>query len=342
MLAGFLDAVPAGVKIDDRATVDVYMGVPFAKKGWLKGVHRVCFTMWETDKLPGSFMRWLGQYDQIIVPCEHNVEVFGGFHSDVSAVPLGVDTGFWSPGVDPSGPFKFIAGGSLWERKGLDLVVKAFDRLRLPDAVLEIKAAPHASDVPSRDLGVNVSLLRSWMSKDAQRDWFRSGHVYVAPARGEGFGLMPLQAIAAGIPTILTATSGQAQFAHLATGVVSHRKVGSSAGGRWDEADVDDLAGLMLDHYRRWSHYREVALHNSQMVEQFSWGEASRKLIEALPVGKLSRQTEFLYPDVKLTVTFKRAVNADIGRQRYVFKAGETATIPEGVHQVLYDAGAIA
>lgn len=342
MLHGFLDAVPAGVKIDERATVDVHMGIPSSKKGWLKGTHRVCFTMWETDLLPDGFSRWLGQYDQILVPCEHNVELFGAFHGDVSAVPLGVDTGFWSPGADPMGPFKFIAGGSLWERKGLDLVVEAFNRLALPGAVLEIKAAPHAQDVPKKVPGDNVKLLRNWMSKEEQREWVRSAHVWVAPARGEGFGLMPLQAIASGVPTILTASSGQAQFSHLGTGVVPHRKMPCVLGGNWDEGDVGVLMELMRDHFDRWSFYREMALHNSQMVEQFSWGEATRKLIAAVPTGRINKNTTFIRPNVQVTATFKRAVKADIANHRYVFKAGETATIPEGVHQVLYDAGAIA
>lgn len=341
MLSGFLDACPEGVVFDEKASVDVYMGVPFAKKGWLKGAHRVCFTMWETDQLPGSFIRWVGQYDQIVVPCEHNREVFDGWHDDVSVVPLGVDNQFWVPAGSPSGPFKFIAGGSLWGRKGLDLVVKAFRQAHLPDAVLEIKAAPHASDVPVNVESGHIKLLRQWMSLEDQRDWFRSGHVYVAPARGEGFGLMPLQAIASGVPTILTATSGQAQFSHLATGVVPHRKVASPSGGRWDEADLDDLVGLMRDHYNRWDHYRQQALHNASTVGQFSWGEASRKLSEAVPAGKKLRSDQFIYPDVQLTVTFKRDVKADIGKHHYRFKKGETATIPEGVHQVLFDAGAI-
>lgn len=341
MLHGFLDAVPTGVKIDERATVDVHVGVPASKKGWLKGVHRVCFTMWETDQLPDWFRLYLNQFDQILVPCDHNVELFGAFHDDVTAVPLGVDTKFWSPGADPSGPFKFIAGGSLWMRKGLDLVVEAFDRLALPNAVLEIKAAPHAQDVPKRRLGENIRLLRNWMSIEDQRDWFRSGHVWVAPARGEGFGLMPLQAIATGIPTILTATSGQEQFSHLATAVVPHQKAPSSLGGNWDEADVGDLAEAMKDHYDNWDRYRKMGLQNAKLASEFTWGKAAEKLVSAVPVGRLSKQTEFVRPDVQVSATFRRAVNADIGASHYRFKAGETAIIPIGVHKVLTDSGAI-
>ena len=343
MLSGFLGHVPEGVKITEKATVDILMSVPFAKEKWLNGVHRVCFTMWETDKLPGSFIRWLPQYDLILVPCQHNVELFSQHHPDVKYVPLGVDTEFWTPSADPTGKFRFIAGGSLWMRKGLDAVVAAFKQARLPDAELIIKAAPHARDVPDKVESDNIKLLRNWMSLEEQRDWFRSGHVYLAPARGEGFGLMPLQAISSGVPTILSDSSGQAQFAHLGTGVVSHRKSSSPSGGNWDEPNVGHLVELMRDHYQRWDHHRQRALLNATYVaDSFSWNKAAEKLVEAVPVGRLSKATTFIQADVQVTVTFAKNVEADIGKHHYSFRKGETATIPEGVHQVLYDAGMIA
>ena len=342
MLGGFVDHAPAGVNLSEKASVDVSMGMPFGKDTWLSGAYRVCFTMWETDQLPGSFIRSVGVYDQILVPCEHNRQVFEGWHRNVSVVPLGVDTGFWVPSVDPQGRFKVLAGGSLWGRKGLDLVVEAFRKARLPDALLEIKAAPHARDVPQLKLDANVRLVRSWMGLDEQRDWFRSGHVFLAPARGEGFGLMPLQAIASGIPTIVSNTSGQREFAHLATGVAPVRPVPAPLGGRWDETDMTALVDLLRDHYERWDHHRQRQLHNAQQATEFSWAEASRKLVAAVPEGRLLKTNKTITPEQTITVVFSKDVKADIGPNRYRFRKGETATIPVGVHQVLYDAGVIA
>ncbi len=66
MLNGFLSAIPKGVAMDEQASVDVNMTVPFATRGWLKDAHRVIFTMWETDELPDKFARWVGQYDQVL------------------------------------------------------------------------------------------------------------------------------------------------------------------------------------------------------------------------------------------------------------------------------------
>ena len=89
MLKGFKDSAPKTVVFNDKASVHVYMNVPDVTKGWFEGQHRVLFSMWETDVLPANFRRWLGQYDQVLVPCEHNVELFSEFHDKVSYCPLG-------------------------------------------------------------------------------------------------------------------------------------------------------------------------------------------------------------------------------------------------------------
>lgn len=342
MLWGLRDHAPESVKFSPKASVDVHVGVPFSKKSWLSGVHRVCFTMWETDVLPPNFVRWLTQYDQILVPCEHNVDLFGQHHSDVRAVPLGVDRGVWSPGDAPAGPFKVLAGGSLWFRKGLDAVVKAFANANIPNSVLEIKAAPHAQDVPKTKFPDNVRLVRHWMGIEEQVAWFRSGHVFLAPSRGEGFGLIPLQAIATGIPTILTATSGQAQFAHLGTAITPTRKVDAYTIGKWDDPDVDALTEQLIDHHHNWDTHRKTALKNSSRVNEFSWASAANKLVAAVPTGKLLKTNLVMNPDVTAEAVFTRKVDAWIGNRRWQFTAGETATIPEGVFQVLSDSGAIA
>jgi glycosyltransferase involved in cell wall biosynthesis len=167
MLDGFKKSLPKNVKLDKHASVHVHMQIPNACKGWFKGQHKVLFSMWETDSLPGNFRRWIEHFDQVVVPCQHNVELFSQFHNDVSYCPLGVDHSFWKPmDVERTDVFRFHGGGSLWRRKGLDVLVNAFNALKLPNAELHIKAAPHAKDVPINRLGDKVFLNRNWMSRE--------------------------------------------------------------------------------------------------------------------------------------------------------------------------------
>lgn len=339
MLNGFLDHVPAGVTIDEKASVSIHMGVPFSCKGFYEGTHKVLYTMWEQSELPTRFIAWLGQYDQVLVPCEHNRELFGRYHPDVKAVPLGVDRTIWKPSnVIKNGFFRFHAGGSLWERKGLDIVVEAFRKLDIK-AELHIKLAPVSKNkVPIAD---NVFYHREWMTLPDTVAWFQQADCFVAPARGEGFGLMPLQAIACGIPTILTATSGQAQFSHLAVAVVPHREVSAGRLGTWSEASVDDVAEAMLDVYENVAVRRVQALMNADRVAEFSWGEASRKLLEAVPAGTLLDTDNFVDIGITMKMRVNKKVTPFIATTRYNFVPGVEYEVGEGVFQVLFDAGYI-
>jgi glycosyltransferase involved in cell wall biosynthesis len=340
MLDGFRSALPKSVTLSPDASVDVYMGGPQFAGHWAEGAHRVCFTMWETTELPLSFSRWMSQYDQILVPCEHNVEVFGKHHGNVKHVPLGVDTKFWKPMPHERGDtFRFHAGGSLWARKGLDILVAAFNKLKLPNAELHIKAAPHARDVPTSFLGNNIYLHRKWMSLEEQREWYSMADCFVAPARGEGFGLMPLQSIAMGIPTIITATSGQDQYKDLATGVVKHKKSRAPMGGYWDEADVNDLAHLMKFHYE--DDMRILALAGVSGAQEFSWTKSTKKLISAVPTGVLLDSPKKIEANLLVEIQVTKKCACEVNGKRIEFFPGQTYHVDENTHDIMYSGGYI-
>ena len=337
MLEGFKTGLPKTVTLDDNASVWVFMNTPNVARGFLSGQHRVCFTMWETDQLPEDFKRWLHLYDQILVPCEHNRELFSQHHSDVRVVPLGVDNKFWSGYTAPDKPFRFLAGGSLWFRKGLDVVVQAFQKLDLPDTELHLKVAPHARDTPNVK-HPRIVMHRGWMDQDTQREWFKQGHVFIAASRGEGFGLMPLQAISLGIPTIVSDTTGQEQFAHLATGVVSTTRSPAKTVGNWDEPSLDELCEQMLSHYQNWEQHHAQASANAKLSSAWSWRKATKTLLESVPVGTLLDEPKWEPAIVTVPIRVKRKMSCDIGRNHYDFLAGVEYQVPEGVLQVLSDA----
>lgn len=342
MLDGFRSAIPKTVAFDNHASVRVYMSVPYTERGWYKEQHSVLFTMWETDTLPDNFVRWLPLYDQILVPCKHNLDLFQIHHPNVSMVPLGIDNKFWKPLRKETNPvFRFHAGGSLWFRKGLDIVVRAFNELALPDAELHIKAAPHARDTPTGRLGDNIHVYRNWMTLEEQRAWFNQADCFIAASRGEGFGLMPLQAIALAIPTIVSTSTGQEQFAHLATGTVDCAKSPAHTIGNWDEPDLDQLKEQMLHHYRNRDEVQEQADLNAPQTKQFSWANATKQLLAAIPTGTLLESPTYQSVEPEVQIQVNKKVTADIGKHHYKLEPGRTYTVPENVLHVLTDAGYI-
>lgn len=339
---GYRDHAPRNTRFNPHASVSVYMGVPIGNAGFFDGQHRVLHTMWETTELPNSFVRYLPFYDQIIVPCEHNRQVFAKHHPNVVAVPEGVDIELFTPQPAPNNTrFQFRAGGSLWQRKGLDLLVTAFNQLALPDADLRIKAAPHAADVPQSNLGDNIFLDRQWMSEPEQVAWFADADCFVAPSRGEGWGLMPMQAIAMGIPTILSDSSGHREFLSHATLSVKTRQVKAPTGGLWDEVSVADLVETMLYAYQNRHFVKEQAMTNVAQMEQFTWWEASQKLVDALPHGTILKNPVWNPFFAQFGAEALRDIRADIGTLTIRHKKGEQFMLPDGPYQVLFDAGAI-
>lgn len=342
MVQGFRDALPKTVMLDPKGSVNIHMSVPNVCKGWFEGQHRVLFSMWETDTLPAEFVHWLGQYDQILVPCKHNVELFSRYADNVTEVTLGVDRKVWSPRERPDGEvFRFAAGGSLWRRKGLDIVAEAFNRLKLHNAELHIKAAPHARDTPTKPLGRNIYLHRNWMTLDETVNWFHQADCYIAPSRGEGFGLMPLQAIAAGIPTILSLTTGQNEFASLATYQIPCGKSPSDTVGMWDEPNLNEVMDAMSDAYRNRERNNTVARKQAAATSNWTWNKAVKQLLQAVPTGTLLENPEWVTPNVEVNIRVKRRVNATIGNHTYNLTPGETYLVPEGVFQVLSDSKAL-
>ena len=339
MLDGFLKTKPVGVAFNPNASVCVYMNPPHINETRKVGQYRAAFTMWESDKVPDRFIHCFSKYDQIIAPCQHNADLFSKHHSNVSYVPLGVDTSYWKPiKREANSTFRFHAGGSGWQRKGLDIVVKAFRQLKLPNAELHIKAAKHAKDTPEDARGDNIYLHRQWMTQNEMRTWLNQADCFVAPSRGEGFGLIPLQTIALGIPTIISDTSGQAQFAHLATGVVSGGKsVSKNFGGTWDEPSVTQLAEVMLDHYHNDQSGKATA--NAKLATEFSWANATSKLLEVLPVGKLLVDPVEENIDMSVMCRVNKTFVADIGKNRLSFDKGQEYAVSEDVFRILSEAG---
>ena len=199
-------------------------------------------------------------------------------------------------------------------------------------------AKRHAKDTPEEARGENIYLHRQWMTQDEMRTWLNQSDCFVAPSRGEGFGLIPLQTIALGIPTIISDTSGQAQFTHLATGVISSGKsVSKNFGGTWDEPKVAELAEAMLDHYRNDQSVKAKA--NAKLATEFSWANATKKLLDVLPVGKLLVAPAEEKIVLSLPIRVNKTIKADIGKESFFFDKGLDYTVSEDVFRILSKSG---
>jgi glycosyltransferase involved in cell wall biosynthesis len=250
-----------------------------------------------------------------------------------------VDHKIWKATPRPENTrFRFHAGGSQWLRKGLDIVLEAFKRADL-DAELHLKPNPEAHGVPPLNLPENVFMHRKWFSQEDTVKFFNDADCFIAATRGEGFGLMPLQAMAMGIPTIINASSGQAEFADLASIVIPHKKSPSIYGGLWDESDPDDLAEAMRTLFSSHANYKASAKLRVRKTKVWSWDNAARQLADKLPVGNLLKEPVWDTAKVSLPMRVKRKVTGSINGKEFTYLPGQEYVVPENVYQVVFDSG---
>ncbi len=346
MFVSLRDALAERVQLDEKAEHTVWATQPDMVKGWLHGTRKTILTMWETDKLPPKFYEYLPQFETVIVPCMHNFDLFSQYHDNVHVIPLGVDRTVWHPAVRPENEkFRIVAGGSEWKRKGLDVVLEAFQKLGMPNAELHLKIVPPHRGAPEIRNWPNVVVHDDWMTLEEEVELVRSADVFISASRGEGFGLMPLQAISAGVPTILTDAHGHREFSDLATHRISTSPSPAKIGkwdnvGNWDEPNLDELVDAIQDVRQHLGKYRKQALARAEETVAFNWGTAADQLLQIVKPSNRKLDTNWVRAgEVTTPIRVTRKVVADIGAHHVDLKPGNTYHVVLNVRDVLAEAG---
>lgn len=328
-----------------------WVSVPTHAQGWWEGQTASIFTMWEATNLPESFREALHTFDNVIVPSAQNVELFSPFHDNIHEVHLGVDPTEWhlidrpEPGVF----FDFLIGGS-GARKGTDLAYKAF-LAAFPNKRWDGPIPRLVMKNPRRDNFEHSRLMMigGRISPEAEQALYASAHCYLQPSRGEGFGLQPLQAIAQGLPTILTGAHGHASFADLGMpidstfGPASYFIYGEP--GDWWEPDFDQLVERMRWVYDNWGLAVEQAKVGAGVVaERFTWANTVDRLMEILDLSApLSDKGRWVEPaPLKFLVRVDRELHVNAAGLEYHFLPGHDHWVPADVKRILAEGGHLA
>jgi glycosyltransferase involved in cell wall biosynthesis len=349
----------AGVDVVDRldlgdpnpATAACWVSVPAHVFGRYSGQQIYISTMWEARNLPESFRDGLDNFRRIIVPSDQNVELFSRYHDDVVKVPLGIDPVKWhyTPRQPPGPFFTYMIGGS-GQRKGQDLAHAAFKRLWGRDGSWGdgpvpriIFKSPKVYDV----WGERIEKVSGWISEEQERDLYGSAHCYLQPSRGEGFGLQPLQAIAQGIPTILTDAHGHKDFAHLGYGISATSSKAEyfihGDAGDWWEPSLDELCEYMHYVYYNYDEACSFARMAGEIArEQFTWKHTAEQFIDAIGMDALCAPYEGDREWLKITgrqypVITNRFWPCSIAGVDYQFMPGEKYLVPADVKRILFD-----
>ena len=161
----------------------------------------------------------LSQTDMIICPSEFAATAF-------RESPLDMPIRIASFGVDPEefsfierswdDQLRFLHAGVTQFRKGSWLVPEAFIiAFDSDDDVQLMMAAPRGSPMYTRlksEYGNHSNITFHMAREESSESLYRRNHIYVSPHLSEGFGLMPLEAMATGMPCIIARCSAPREY----------------------------------------------------------------------------------------------------------------------------------
>jgi glycosyltransferase involved in cell wall biosynthesis len=251
------------------------------------GKYKVGWSMMEVDRISERWARACNRMDEVWVPTPLNKEAFvsSGVKVPVYVVPLGINTEQFQPTFlsaiyHGEHKFRFFAS-SFWQlRKRWDLLLIAFAEEfgGEKDVGLIVKT------MTQQDPDEVTTQIHGWVGHrvddqvaivEGSYPWWdyvmmmRSCQAFVLPTSGEGYGCPPLQALACGLPVIVTDCMGPGETLRYDDGrefpgvlflpckkektEVKHEYY---EGGNWWVTDVASIRKAMREvysNYERWS-----------------------------------------------------------------------------------------
>lgn len=266
----------------------------------------VLMSMWETSRLPES---WRGLMEQnhvrhLIVPSKSQVELFRqGFDGDIDVVPLGIESAIWKPYIRPQreedSDFVILLYGLLSARKCpietvIEVAYRAFssaygntvDNWKL---ILKTRAGV-LSGGTINDSHVEV-INQDYLPEDLWKLTHRAD-IGIFLSRYEGFGLPAREAMASGLPVILSDNSGHSDICDerynipIPTDEIIDAKEmyqNDKENWTWNEPNFEYAARKLREQYDDWvSRGRtqsSLGVKASQMIrENYTWKHTAEKI----------------------------------------------------------------
>ena len=186
--------------------------------------------------------------------------------------PLGVNLDLFHPRQRPvDDVFRIVFVGQITQRKGISYLVEAFRRASIPRSELVLVGRP----IGSVDPWARIPRVKHvpFMPRSQLPAVYANADVYVLPSLVEGFGLTALEAMASGLPVVLSEHT-------FGSDVITDGVEGYVVPIRDPESIAERLHLLAADPDRR----REMGLAARSRAEQYPWEEAGRRFADAIEI----------------------------------------------------------
>ncbi len=158
----------------------------------------------------------------VVAKCEGEAKMIRAVDDGVrlSIVPNGVDLTVFRPGdaIPDDGPIRLLCVARLIKRKGQHHLIEAVKRLTDEGIAVTLDLvgtgdarAANRAQVQSLGIGDRVGFA-GYVPREEIAAHYAAGHVFVLPSYNEGMSVATLEAMAAGLPVVVTRTGGTAEL----------------------------------------------------------------------------------------------------------------------------------
>lgn len=267
----------------------------------LNNTYTVGYTPWESTKIPVGWKYNMSLCNEIWTTSNFVKDIYiqNGIDNDIHVIPHGISDDYFIAERELSDKFNFLHIGADSKRKNAQLVVDAF--LELYDGDTDYQLILKYNNFAYAEVYLNGKLVDASnhpqiicipdvMSNNQIIDLYHKCHCLVYPTSGEGFGMIPFEAMATGLPTIVTNLTGCADFAEY--GIPLEAEYGDATfnshvygtdTGQWAIPDFDNLLQHMENVVNEYDDFKKFAFKSAKIIhENHSWSSVADKIIARL------------------------------------------------------------
>lgn len=265
----------------------------------------------EGTKLFPGWAEQLNKVEKLFVASEANKSLFkwNEVVRPTKVINYGVNTEIYKPrDLEKAKEFIFLSvnswTGEVGDRKGTDLLIRAFNAefKEQSDVKLLLKISTFWDEkgieyymqriihLCGGKMNPNILVNATYLPEDKLAENYNRCDCFVAPTRGEGFGLTILNSLASGLPVIVTKdkNSGHYDFCKDNPAVMwietKEVKQGDPRfyveGNMLAEPDLESLKKQMRSAYNNRAKLKELGAEGSKKASEFTWDQTAEQIIE--------------------------------------------------------------
>jgi glycosyltransferase involved in cell wall biosynthesis len=288
--------------------IQIFHCIPPLQRRFKRHAVAIGVATYETWEPPKNWIAILNTNNGVIVPSRFNSIIFAPIRKHLFYIPHCLDMNKYSPDVKPMhswDKFTFLFLGAWRQRKNYERLLEAWgkeftgrDDVQLVIKTDRIMIATAAVKKLRYSIRCPVIVHDQMYSEDDMPAFIKSADCLVLPTLGEGFGYPGLQAMALGVPVIISNHSGcrdyateERAFLLQPEGRIRHKTMDGYAqftNKQWIHISTEQIQQMMRYVYAHQKEAQEKAQQVIAVRRQFGY-DAVRKAFLDMLAGVLSK-----------------------------------------------------